>query len=645
MNMHFLKWPALVGFAAVSAIAFAQDAPRSMPPMAVKPSLDAAKAAEVLAMWLPQTMAASMQISARVSALPKSSKAVNSDHSKRLVIGSSRELAPAQQRIALDQLAWHTLADGSKAARARIDIEAATSVRLGYRLEGAVSESGLRFMGTDASQVEAGAASLQNEPTLWTSILDGNALFIDVRLASGASPAGSAIVIEHAVGLDVKADLSKRESDIGRAPACHIDLACVANRSQALRDAEKSVAKIVFQSGLSTVLCSATLIANASQRPLLYTASHCIATQAEASSLVSYWAFQAADCGSRVIPTFQRITGGANVRFNDARIDVTLMEMGFSPPNNAIFAGWTQALGRRASAITGLHHPIGDLMKYSSGETVGYTNVENITAEGRLPGDQTSSYWTVRWSQGSTEEGSSGSGLYTFDNSSICPGGCYLFRGSLSQGSAACDNPTGTDRYARFDLAYPYIASVIDPAGVPTPMNGSIATEYYNVTNDHYFITADPSEAASLDVPSTRITGWFRTGQQFGVYPSGTLGTAPVCRFFGDLPIGGPNSHFYTADRGECNVVASPNSGWKLEGGDAFRVVLPIGNSCPSGTRALYRTYNYHNTPTYRNTLTGRNGYDSNHRYFTDAGYFDIMLEKDAWNLEPSGRVPLMCVR
>jgi lysyl endopeptidase len=319
--------------------------------------------------------------------------------------------------------------------------------------------------------------------------------------------------------------------------------------------------------------------------------------------------------------------------------------MSFSPPNNAILAGWTLALGRRNSAITGLHHPNGDLMKYSSGTTIGYTNVENITAEGRLPGDQTSSYWSVQWSQGSTEEGSSGSGLFTYDQSATCPNGCYLFRGSLSQGSAACSNPTGSDRYGRFDLTYPYIANVIDPSGVPTAMNGSIATEYYNVTNDHYFITADPGEAASLDVPTTRVTGWYRTGQQFGVYPAGTIGTAPVCRFFGDLPIGGPNSHFYTADRGECNAVAAVNSGWKLEGADAFRVVLPIGNACPAGTRALYRAYNYHNTPTYRNTLTGRNGYDSNHRYFTDPGYFDIMIEKSTWNLEPSGRVPLMCVR
>ncbi len=619
-------------------------------PVAATPLAEAAKAhveTANAALWLAFDAAPAATMRARLSDLPKTrATGANGDRDKRQMIGAVRTLADAERKIALDQLTWTALPDGARAARVRIEIEGATSVRLGYRLEGGLSGDAVRFTSNRFEAVDAGDTSKRTQATRWTNIFDGNVAVIEVRVGPGAATSGQSIVIEHAVGLDVKSDLSKRESDIGDAQSCHVDLACVTSPSQALLDAAKSVAKLVYQSGGSTYLCTGTLIANAQARPLIYTAAHCIGDQSEASSLTTYWAFQAATCGNRAVPSFQRITSGGQLLFADPRIDVSVVEMNSSPPNNAFFAGWNADVGRRNTSVTALHHPNGDLMKYTSGATVGYTNVENITNPSRLPGDKTSSYWTTLWNQGSTEGGSSGSGLFTFEApGALCPNGCYLLRGTLSQGSAECSNPQGTDKYGRLDLALPYIASIIDPASQPVAMEGSIATEYYNVTNDHYFMTADPAEAGSLDQPNTRITGWYRTGEQLGVYRAGTPSTAPVCRFFGDIRNGGPNSHFYTADAGECSFVARPGSGWLRESVEAFRVALPNGATCPAGTRPLYRAYNYHNTPTYRNTLTGQLGYDSNHRYFTNVDTFDFMLEKDTWGLEPVGRVPVMCVR
>ncbi len=654
--MRSFAIPLALGLVLSSSLAHADR--RAMPPMPV-PNAEASKTTEAPAtLWLPANSAGFTLRATVRDALKSAPVDLTVEHTNRLQVGAARDLPAAQQRIALASLPWQTLADGSQVARVRVEIEAASSVRLGYRVEGGLAATALRFGSTDGKQVEAGRAPAQDDAVSWTQLFDGDAALVDIRVATGTAITGQTLAIEHAVGFDVKSDLtqdvSKRAADIGASQSCQIDLACVSNPSAALLQAAKSVAKIIFQSRDGrNYLCTATLIANVGQKPLLYTANHCLGDQGEANSMVSYWAFEAASCGARNVPTFQTVQGGSRLLFTDARIDVSISEMYFSPPSFAVLSGWDVDMVRRNTVATLLHHPTGDLKKYTSGSIVGYTNVRNVIPDSvpwvSFPGDQTSSYITTLWNQGSSEGGSSGAPLFTFDTgSSICPGGCYLFRGGLAQGSASCSAPNSPDRFSRFDLAYPYVASIINPADAPPAMNGTIATEYYNATNDHYFITADGGEANYLDDPSIRVTGWYRTGYTFGIYPRGTVGAAPVCRFFGDVQGFGPNSHFYTADAGECSFVASPGSGWKREDADAFRVTVParIGiDGCPAGTKALYRTYNNRNQAIYTNNLSGRITTDSNHRYFTDSRLFDVMLEKDTWGLEPIGRAPIMCVR
>src|SRR5207253_375604 len=64
----------------------------------------------------------------------------------------------------------------------------------------------------------------------------------------------------------------------------------------------------------------------------------------------------------------------------------------------------------------------------------------------------------VRWNSGTTEPGSSGSGLWTFDGSQ------YLLRGGLWGGTALCDNPSGTDNFSPFTKAYPALATYLSTA-------------------------------------------------------------------------------------------------------------------------------------------------------------------------------------
>ena len=124
--------------------------------------------------------------------------------------------------------------------------------------------------------------------------------------------------------------------------------------------------------------------------------------------------------------------------------------------------------------------------------------------------------------------------------------------------------------------------------------------EYYNDALDHYFITAEPAEAAMLDA-GVLVPGWRRTGFAFKVHPPGAFAGLAACRFFGTPPLG-PDSHFYTIDAAECaKVKADPL--WTYEGIAFNADPLQASGDCPSDRIPVMRLYN--------NGMGGQ----ANHRY------------------------------
>jgi len=166
---------------------------------------------------------------------------------------------------------------------------------------------------------------------------------------------------------------------------------------------------------------------------------------------------------------------------------------------------------------------------------------------------------------------------------------------------------TGSASAAQYD-AY-LLARYI---GVESAAN---VVEFYNVTLNHYFVTADPAEAAAIDA-GVAGAGWARTGLS---WKSG--GTSRACRFYGspeaDAQSGlrrGPNSHFYTIDSDECAVVQG-DPGWKFEGYDFAATPKAADGSCAAGTVPVKRAYN--------NRFAVN---DSNHRYMTSDGMYAVMI-------------------
>jgi uncharacterized protein (DUF1800 family) len=110
----------------------------------------------------------------------------------------------------------------------------------------------------------------------------------------------------------------------------------------------------------------------------------------------------------------------------------------------------------------------------------------------------------------------------------------------------------------------------------------ALVVEFRNSALGTYFLTADPAEAANLDM--SRGT-WVRTGGQFSAWRSqgDAPGLQPVCRFY----VPSAHAHVFTADAGEC-AANRTQPGWNDEG-IAFYASLPAAGQCPAGATAVYR--------------------------------------------------------
>jgi hypothetical protein len=178
-------------------------------------------------------------------------------------------------------------------------------------------------------------------------------------------------------------------------------------------------------------------------------------------------------------------------------------------------------------------------------------------------------------------------------------------------------------------LSVPLSGSGTPAQAITTPADTVV--EYYNPDLEHYFITAGAGEQSFID--SGGVGRWLRTGVTF---KSG--GSAQVCRFYGNGTKNpttgnqyGPNSHFYTADAGECDSLkkqfnASAKS-WSFESLD-FRTTPSVGGTCPAALVSIYRAYN--------NGFV--KGEDSNHRITADQAAYQQLLTL-GWN----GEGTVMC--
>lgn len=207
---------------------------------------------------------------------------------------------------------------------------------------------------------------------------------------------------------------------------CEIDINCSDDvRWQTLK---KSVAKIVYQNDKdkSYYLCSGTMMANTEMNntPYFLTANHCVNTESEANSAVFYFNYEASECGNEIFNENQTLSGASLVATADAKLDFSLLLLSEMPPfeYEPYFSGWSR-VDEYSDTSTCIHHPAGDIKKISFDY--------DALAIGSFSGYDAHKHWKVEeWDEGTTEGGSSGSGIFTSD---------MLLIGTLSGGEASCD--------------------------------------------------------------------------------------------------------------------------------------------------------------------------------------------------------------
>lgn len=541
-----------------------------------------------------------------------------------LTIGFGRAIPTVERTVALAGLAWVPTADGGRAARIAIESPEAAAVRVSLKLSAGDPDLVLRFSGSDPAAgvfgpvpANAVAEATARDGQYWSPVLQGTTAIVELHALAGARLDGDLVIARAShlavAGNDLRRPTAKRAADIGESDFCEIDLKCVTPQSQALIDAGNAVGKLVFTTdeGL-TGACTGTLLndTTVSMTPYLFTANHCITSTQTARTINVYWFFDAVACNSLAVPPFALQVGGAMMLARSDDWDWALVRLYQSPPNGVRLSAWRAEPVPVGAIGSVIHHPQGDLKKWSQGTSPGY--------QGFSDG---SSFIRIVYNQASTEVGSSGAGVLTF----LGTGGYYELRGGLYGGEAACNNPTGNDWFSRLDNMLPLTRQYLTP-GQGTP-GVAVVVEFYNRALDHYFITTSAGEINDLD--TGLHPGWERTGLRFLAYDQPTAGANPVCRFYLRPQVG--DSHFYSGSSQECaDTLARFGASWIYESPNVFYIPLPtVDGVCPAATRPIWRFFNRDTT---------------NHRYTAEVFVRDDLRGRVNWIPEGYGpEAVIMC--
>lgn len=178
----------------------------------------------------------------------------------------------------------------------------------------------------------------------------------------------------------------------------------------------------------------------------ILTANHCIFT--DPSFFIIGFNYQQPTCyksrqEASSIPPKPQTAHGVTLVTKWETSDFALLKVSEKIPAeyNAYLAGWDATL-RAPVDVYGIHHPYGDVKKISSFQ--GQTILSTWT-----PYDRIKMHWKIpKWSEGSTERGSSGSALFNSLGQVV---------GHLRGGASSCSTPDGWDMYGGLfaDFHYP----------------------------------------------------------------------------------------------------------------------------------------------------------------------------------------------
>ena len=363
-----------------------------------------------------------------------------------LAIGIHREVPRRFRGDLAPELEWTRLADGAIVTSISLSSPAAVSMRVG--LVAKLPDGGeIRFFDPTRPDRRFPAVAIDDffigadgkPEVLWSPTVEGEAIGVEIMLPSWEAADRFSLTLEkvaHRYRAMSSPNAMPQSLECG---SYHIDVQC--RRGSFPSGIENSVARIEFETPDGSFYCSGTLLNSrnsSGQSAYFITANHCVNTQSVARTVEARWFFQRRSCGYLDLDQRDFTThDGADLLATSEDHDSTLLRLKGRLPEGLWASGWDARPVTHPTDVYNISHPQGEVKKYAAGWT--RRTIESVALE-------------VEWSEGATERGSSGSGLFRDE---------YLIGvlvGSLEEG---CGVP---DYFGSFADFYPKIAKWINTA-------------------------------------------------------------------------------------------------------------------------------------------------------------------------------------
>lgn len=412
-------------------------------------------------------------------------------------IGLGRELnQQAALTLTNHSLTWVDVPDG-KVAHWLVESPKAQAVRLLIQAKQFPKNAELRFFSPYYPHQHYGVYKaddlLANSQNFWSPTVQGQALGLEVFLPAANTKESSNIElilpkISH-VYADIFSSTNTAQNSLqkmtkastrGTADSCHVDIMCADNQWHTV---SKAVAKYIYvKANGSAYYCSGTLLADndsSTQIPYFATANHCISDSTTAPTMDFYWLYQNNSCGNALTKsTALRTHQGGTLLANLPETDMSLVLLTQHPPSGTNLAGWRLTAPQPQSQVVGIHHPNGDVKKYSAGTFEQFETITIANGWYMIEQNPDGNFMQVRWTTGITAGGSSGSGLWEMDQQTP------YFIGVLSGGSSYCSAPHAPDDYGRFDRSYAAFSQWLNPSAPQIDLNVTASGAHTSALKD-----------------------------------------------------------------------------------------------------------------------------------------------------------------
>ena len=344
--------------------------------------------------------------------------------------------------LALDNSgAWTELPNGDRVWQLKIECPGALSVNFEFH-DYVIPDGGEVYVYNEVKEVLGAftAASNGGQLTMGVGQLAGDRITIEYLEPQAVRGLGRLQVGQVTHGYRDVLGLAKGLGDSG---SCNNNVICP--EGVPWQDQIRSVAMIVVGGG---GICTGQLVNNCAENgvPYFLTARHCLPGNQNVNNWVYRFNWNSPQCAQNLNGPTNQTLSGSQLLVQNAGSDMALIQITTTPPSNynVYYSGWDHSTTPSTSNVA-IHHPSGDVKKIS------FDNHPATMAS--FGGAQC---WRVaNWEDGTTEPGSSGSGLWNQNGH---------LTGQLYGGQASCSNNVN-DYYGRLNVSWPVLQPILGSCG------------------------------------------------------------------------------------------------------------------------------------------------------------------------------------